>query len=269
LRGSADVVNNIIDNIFDNIVASFGWYAIIRLLKITMNTVMLANGDIVSALEEDIVFGIFHPKERLIEEDLMARFGLKRHVVRDSLSQLEAMGLVVRVPNRGAFVRELTPEEVIEIYEVREILEVAAAFRTPLPAPKKVIVTLKRIQDEHSEAIANNDVHKVFRLNIQFHHQQFSACQNTKLVQSIMDYAQQAHLIRAIKYAEAGHLQKVERDHRRIIKAMEGKNRDALVEVVRNHLPDSRDAYLRAYALRHGTRIPELRGIVGVSNVPS
>jgi DNA-binding GntR family transcriptional regulator len=269
LRGPADFVNNIIDNIFDNIVASFSWHAIILLLKITMNTVMLANGDIVSALEEDIVFGIFHPKERLIEEDLMARFGLKRHVVRDALSQLDAMGLVVRVPNRGAFVRELTAEEVIEIYEVREILEVAAAFRTPLPAPKKVIVTLKRIQDEHSEAIANNDVHKVFRLNIQFHHQQFSACQNTKLVQSIMDYAQQAHLIRAIKYAEAGHLQKVERDHRRIIKAMEGKNREALVEVVRNHLPDSRDAYLRAYALRHGTRIPELRAMAGVSNVPN
>jgi hypothetical protein len=74
-----------------------------------------------------------------------------------------------------------------------------------------------------------------------------------------MEYAQQAHLIRAIKYAEPGHLQKVERDHRRIIKAMEGKNRDALVEVVRNHLPDSRDAYLRAYALRHGIGPTELQ----------
>jgi hypothetical protein len=69
--------------------------------------------------------------------------------------------------------------------------------------------------------------------------------------------AQQAHLIRAIKYAEPGHLQKVERDHRRIIKAMEGKNRESLVEIVRNHLPDSRDAYLRAYGLRHGTRLPQ------------
>jgi DNA-binding GntR family transcriptional regulator len=213
---------------------------------------MLSNEDIVRDLEEDIVFGVFHPKERLTEEGLIARFGLKRHVVRDALSQLDSMGLVVRVPNRGAYVRELTPEEVLEIYEVREILEVAAALRTPLPGPKTVIDTLKRIQDQHSEAIATHDLRNVFRLNIQFHRQQFLACQNTKLVQSIMEYAQQAHLIRAIKYAEPGHLQKVERDHRRIIKAMEGKNRDSLVEIVRNHLPDSRDAYLRAYALRHG-----------------
>ena len=220
---------------------------------------MLSNEDIVRNLEEDIVFGVFHPKERLTEEDLMARFGLKRHVVRDALSQLDSMGLVVRVPNRGAYVRELTPKEVIEIYEVREILEVAAALRTPLPCPKNVIEALKRIQDQHSEAIAKYDLRNVFRLNIQFHREQFMACQNTKLAQSIIEYAQQAHLIRAIKYAEPGHLQKVESDHRRIIKAMDGKNRDSLVEIVRNHLPDSRDAYLRAYALRHGTGVPELR----------
>jgi DNA-binding GntR family transcriptional regulator len=147
---------------------------------------------------------------------------------------------------------------VIEIYEVREILEVAAALRTPLPAPKEVIKVLKRIQSEHSEAIANHDLRKVVRLNIQFHHQQFLACQNKKLIQSIVEYARQVHLIRAIKYPEPGYLQKIERDHRQIIKAMEGKNRDSLVQIVRNHLPDSRDAYLRAYAVRHGTGLPEL-----------
>jgi DNA-binding GntR family transcriptional regulator len=220
---------------------------------------MLSNGDIVRDLEEDIVFRIFHPKERLTEEDLMERFGVKRHVVRDALSQLDSIGLVIRVPNRGAYVRELTPEEVIEIYEVREILEVAAALRTPLPAPKKVIDVLKRVQAEHSKAIANHDFRKVFRLNIQFHREQFLACGNNKLVKSIIEYAQQAHLIRAIKYAESGHLQKVERDHRQIIKAMQGKNRDSLVEIVRNHLPASRDAYVRAYTLRHGSGFPDLR----------
>jgi len=220
-----------------------------------VKTLTRPDSDIVRDLEEDIVFGAFHPKERLTEEGLMARFEMKRHLVREALSRLALMGLVVRVPNRGAYVRELTDQEVVEIYEVREILEVAAAIRTPLPAPKEVLKALKEVQDEHSQAIVNHDLRKVFRLNIEFHHQQFLACQNSKLAQSIAEYAQKAHLIRAIKYAEKGHLQKVERDHRRIIKAMEGKNRDALVETVRNHLPASRDAYLRAYALRHGTAL--------------
>jgi hypothetical protein len=54
--------------------------------------------------------------------------------------------------------------ELIEIYEVREILEVAAALRTPIPAPKKVIEGLKSIQNQHSDAIANHDLRSVFRL---------------------------------------------------------------------------------------------------------
>jgi DNA-binding GntR family transcriptional regulator len=257
VNGITITVNNIINNSF-NIIIAFASVSRYLLCQTTVNTLTLSNADIVRDLGEDIVFGVFHPKERLTEEDLMARFGVKRHLVREVLTQLDSMGLVVRVPNRGAYVRELTPEEVIEIYEVREILEVAAALRTPLPAPKEVLVVLKEVQNQHSKAIANHDLRSVFRLNIQFHRHQFLACQNAKLAQSIMEYAQQAHLIRAIKYAEPGHLQKVERDHRLIIKAMEGKNRDSLVEIVRNHLPDSRDAYLRAYALRHGTRLPQI-----------
>jgi DNA-binding GntR family transcriptional regulator len=258
--GNPEYANNII-NIFSNTLIANPGPATIFHMPSNRGNPLPGIEDIVSKLEEDIVFGGFHPKEKLTEEDLMARFHAKRHVVRDALSQLDSMGLVVRVPNRGAYVRELTPEEVIEIYEVREILEVAAALRTPLPAPKEVVETMKKIQDQHSEAIQRHDLRRVFRLNIQFHHQQFSGCQNTKLVQSIMEYAQQAHLIRAVKYSEPGHLQKVERDHRHIIKAMQGKNRDALVEIVRNHLPDSRDAYLRAYALRHGDTISDLTGV--------
>ncbi len=128
----------------------------------TVKTSPDVNGKIVRDLEEDIVFGVFHPKERLTEEGLMARFGLKRHVVRDALSELDSIGLVVRVPNRGAYVRELTPKEVIEIYEVREILEVAAAMRTPLPAPKEVVDVMKKIQGQHSEAVERHDLRRVF-----------------------------------------------------------------------------------------------------------
>jgi DNA-binding GntR family transcriptional regulator len=215
-------------------------------------------GDIVRSLEEDIVFGVFHPKEKLMEDGLLTRFGVKRYVIREALAQLNAMGLVERVPNRGAHVRELTPKEVIEIYDVREILEVAAARRTPLPAPKLLVEALKRIQDEHSEAIEQNNLRQVFRVNLRFHQEAFSACGNAKLSQGILEYAQKAHLIRAIKYSEPGYLRQLEREHRQIINAMEGKNREALIEIIRNHLPASRDTYLRVYALRHGTAIPDV-----------
>lgn len=51
---------------------------------------------VTALVEEDIVFGKLHPRERLVEEELMARFSIKRHVARDLLMNLERMGLVER-----------------------------------------------------------------------------------------------------------------------------------------------------------------------------
>jgi len=42
----------------------------------------------VRILEEEIVLGFLHPRERLVEDDLLERFGLKRHVVRQVLVEL-------------------------------------------------------------------------------------------------------------------------------------------------------------------------------------
>ena len=82
--------------------------------------------DIVQRLEEEIALGLLRPRERLVEDDLLARFNVKRHVVRQVLAELEMMGMVTRRPNRGAVVRDFTTLEVEHIYFVRELLERAA-----------------------------------------------------------------------------------------------------------------------------------------------
>src|SRR5260370_30250322 len=55
-----------------------------------------ALGAMVAALEEDVVFGRLHPRERLVEDDLMARFDVKRHIAREALAALDRMGASVR-----------------------------------------------------------------------------------------------------------------------------------------------------------------------------
>src|SRR5277367_5929443 len=71
---------------------------------------------VVSKLEEDVILGRLHPRERLVEDDLMARLGAKRHVVRQALAELERMGVVERIPNRGARVRAYDTKEVQQLY---------------------------------------------------------------------------------------------------------------------------------------------------------
>jgi DNA-binding GntR family transcriptional regulator len=81
---------------------------------------------IATSLEEDIVLGRRHPRERLVEQDLCERFNTHRGDVRLALFELEKKGIIQRIPNRGAMVRDLTPKAVREIYAVREELEVMA-----------------------------------------------------------------------------------------------------------------------------------------------
>ncbi len=87
----------------------------------------------VAALEEDIVLGRLHPRERLVEDELIARLGGTRHLVRQALMELDRIGLIDRIPNRGALVRSYTADEVEHLYVLRELLETKAASLIPLP----------------------------------------------------------------------------------------------------------------------------------------
>jgi DNA-binding GntR family transcriptional regulator len=83
--------------------------------------------DLVRRLHAGIVAGTFPIGSRLRQESLAERFGVSRTPVREALRALEAMGVVVLVPQRGAIVRGPTPIEIREAYAVRAELEGLAA----------------------------------------------------------------------------------------------------------------------------------------------
>lgn len=209
--------------------------------------------DVIDQIEEDIVFGLYPPGSRLVEDVLQKRFGLSRYVLRTLLAELENRGLVVRVPNRGVIVAEPTPDEVDDLYEVREILEVRAAETTPLPTPEARLEKPDALAQAHEEAAAAGDLRQVFRLNVAFHRAQYALCPNRALQRVIEEYSRRVHAIRAIKYDEAGHLRNVVAQHREILAALRSADTGRYVQAVKVHLPDSSIAYRRAWEIRHGT----------------
>jgi DNA-binding GntR family transcriptional regulator len=62
-------------------------------------------------------------RPKLGEEELAERLGASRHQVREGLARLARIGIVAKERNKGAAVRSFTPDEVRQIYEVREILQ--------------------------------------------------------------------------------------------------------------------------------------------------
>ena len=203
-------------------------------------------------IEEEIVLGWLQPRERLVEEDLAARFGAKRHVVREAIFELERIGLVERIPNKGAVVRMLQAEEVAQIYSVREVLEGLAAEQIPLPADPALLEALTEIQANHSAAVDAHDPRAAFRANMQFHEALFGGCGNPYLAEAIRGFAQKVHGARSFTAADPAYLARSRDEHLAIIDALRRGDRATLVALCRSHLGPSRDSYLDVVRRRSG-----------------
>jgi len=202
---------------------------------------------IVDQLEEDIVFGRRRPRERLVEEDLLTTFKAKKHVIRQALVDLEQKGLVERIRNKGAVVRDYSPDEVRHIFSVRRLLEGEAVRQIPLPAPPDVIKALEDVYTEHADAVEAGDLHRAFRSNITFHQVLFAACGNPYLAEAIEQFAFKSHAIRSYSLANPELLRNARDHHRALIDAMRDGDREALIDVTIRHLMPAEEAYIAAY----------------------
>lgn len=207
-------------------------------------------GRVVAALEEDIIFGRMSPRERLVEDALAARFEVKRHVVRQALSELDRLGIVTRTLNKGAVVRDFSEAEVTHIYDMREKLQRWAAEAIPLPAPPELIGRLREIHRRHAQAVAEDGLRAVFHLNNQLHETLFGACGNPYLAEAINHFAWMSHAIRSYRMADPDLLRQAVAEHAAMIDAMQAGDREALVRLCVDHIKPSRDAYLQAIRMR-------------------
>ncbi|MGH7072230.1 MAG: GntR family transcriptional regulator [Acetobacteraceae bacterium] len=208
---------------------------------------------IATSLEEDIVLGRRHPRERLVEQDLCDRFNTHRGDVRLALFELAKKGIVQRIPNRGAIVRDLTPKEVTEIYAVREELEVMAVRILPFPVAADELAKLGKLQEKHSRAIDDDDMLGVFYANLDLHQALFALCGNACLIETILQLEQKVYGIRFYANAFPDALEQARRDHLLMIEALRASRRDDLIALARQHLKPSPAAYIRAYERRFGS----------------
>jgi DNA-binding GntR family transcriptional regulator len=199
---------------------------------------------IARALEEDIIFGRLAPGSRLTEDMLLSRFNVTRHFARQALLQLEAMGIVSRERNKGATVRSLTPGQVQEIYDVRELLQRQAALWIPLPASQRLIDDLLVIHEEHGRCVEAGYLRGVHEANDRFHLTLFGACGNQQLVKSIEFYMRLSLPVRANSMANAESLQISHEHHRMMIEMLKGTDNWVLAQLCVDHLQPSKRRYL-------------------------
>jgi DNA-binding GntR family transcriptional regulator len=124
---------------------------------------------LVDQFRQDIVDGVYNPRERLVEAELAERYGVTRSAMRAALLELTAERLVERAPNRGARVRALTVSEGIEIAEVRRELESLCARLAAERATPEERTRLRAMIEEMNLAFESRDMGRYLAANTSFH----------------------------------------------------------------------------------------------------
>lgn len=139
---------------------------------------------VVGRLRDAITSGRLRPGDRLMQDELARHLGVSRMPVREALRRLEAEGLVVLQPYRGALVAELSAQELREIYEIRIALEtLALRVGVPMMGPDRLRTmegVLRRLDDEL-------DGGAWVALNAEFHSLLYEACERDLLLETIQN----------------------------------------------------------------------------------
>jgi DNA-binding GntR family transcriptional regulator len=153
---------------------------------------------VVDGIRDMILNGQLEPGDRLRQDELADAFGVSTMPIREALRQLQAEGLVVFRPRRGATVARLTVSEYEEIYRIREALEALACRWAAEDFDQIQIDQLGFVLQEIEAAEANAaDVHRRLRLVRKFFFTVFEASEKEHLLRilsNLWDLSQQYRL---------------------------------------------------------------------------
>ena len=193
-------------------------------------------------LLEEVLEGDLRPGEILVESALGKRFGVSRTPIREALRMLEQDGVLERV-NRGMRVRQTSPEEVLEIYGVRTILEAAAARDAATRRTEYDLVTLDRILRSMAEARTATP-QEMAAINRSFHRAIWQAAKNRTLTDLLERLAVHLRRYPATTYLRSGRWDEALDEHRLLLEAIRRGDPNGAAEVAEKHMWASRDVRL-------------------------
>ncbi|MCU1410977.1 MAG: hypothetical protein JWR04_1684 [Rhodoglobus sp.] len=197
-------------------------------------------------LKRDISAGDLGPGFPLVEGTLAETFGVSRTPVREALTRLEQDGLVIRT-DRGLVVRERSPEEILDIYEVRILL---AGLGARQAAARRSMLDLIRMRTR-LEALAQadpQDLTAILQANRTFHRSVWKASHNAP-VEEVMDRLNYQISARypMTTLSVPGRLEKTLEEHGRLVDAIEAQDTDLAGELATAHFRATRDARLKMW----------------------
>ncbi|MES0884851.1 GntR family transcriptional regulator [Roseibium sp. SCP14] len=204
---------------------------------------------IYETLKDEIVTSVLLPGEALRQEEIAKRFGVSKIPVREALLKLEIDGFVLFRKNKGATVREMSSNEVLNLMDIRIALECKAL---ELSVPNMIPSDFARAKDVLDDYSAQSDSKSWSEHNIAFHQTLYEPCDNPSLLQMIADVRARLGPFTNMLVSEASGLERPHQEHQNILAACEAGKTEEAVELLKQHIETTKK--VTAAYMRRGTR---------------
>lgn len=141
-----------------------------------------ASTDVAAVLRQRVLAGYYSEEQFIRQESVAQELGVSRIPVREALAQLEQEGLVQRVKFRGALVPRRSTAEIVEIYELRLLIE---PFLLRLAVAKITPRQLRELRDIVQKSRDTEIVAEWTALNVAFHRSLFAAADRPLTLQTL------------------------------------------------------------------------------------
>jgi DNA-binding GntR family transcriptional regulator len=179
--------------------------------------------EVYEQLRAAIVQGSIRPNERLIETDLAERLDVSRTPVRESMLRLAGDGLIMS-QRRGWVVREHSPGEIREVYEVRAALEGFAARLAADRATPEELVQIATIHEEYIHSVSQTARGELIEHNDAFHDAVVQAAHNNLLAERIHTNSQYYFIHRIAGFLSDEEVRNSIEGHGRLVTALNARD---------------------------------------------
>ncbi|MDF2585016.1 MAG: GntR family transcriptional regulator [Mycobacterium sp.] len=203
-------------------------------------------GRLIAEIRRRIIAGEISPGVNISEIAIAEEFGVSRTPVRETFKQLQTEGLVEIRPKVGTFVTTPSRREITELFEMKELLEGAAARLLAQRGRVREVELLEENLRLADLAVAADDRIRYAELVEEFHNLLISGADNSKLeahYRTLMNQLAYARLVNT-SLSQPGRPLQSDREHHHVLDLIIAKDGDSAERVMREHVRASRQALL-------------------------
>ncbi|AGY75281.1 GntR family transcriptional regulator [Clostridium autoethanogenum] len=175
-------------------------------------------------LRKAIIDGNLEPGDRLVETFIAENMGVSRTPVREAFRQLEIEGLAENIPRKGTIVKGISKEDIIEIYQIREVLEGLAFRLTCSRISEEQIVELKEKICKMDQYIGDENIAQYWSVHGEFHNIILYLTGNKRLIDQMKQIYQYLSKLRKATLVMDKRREQAMKEHKELIEAFEKKD---------------------------------------------